>query len=276
MNEDYFYQRPHHNLFNKFFYSKFMKTYNPLHEWRSYHPLNHVRLANWYGEPPHATWVDGSIDYTYQKYNNVRSGHFHQHENRKNKPFKKKNGGDMVRGSTPRQPTYVYSYFPKGCQREIYNYRKCISDKKNQEQCFDQKINIMEICPKWALESLRENKRFLMRATLIDNQTYRRAMKVSEYNKGRSLKDIKADPAQETKKIRGEAWWADDRYHPATYPSPDHNTNYNLGEGIIYNDVLGGNRAQVTYERRDKFAKQSYDTLKRQVDEGEISLGDKK
>ena len=47
----------------------------------------------------------------------------------------------------------------------------------------NEKINIMEVCPKWTLELLREKKRNLMRATLIDNQTYRRAMEVSEYVK---------------------------------------------------------------------------------------------
>lgn len=275
MNEDYFYQRPHHNMFNKFFYSRFMKRYNPLHEWRSFHPLYRVRLANWYGEPPHASWVDGSIDYTYEKYNNVRSGHFHMHENKKNKPFKKVDGGNKSRNGFPRNPVYAQVPIPKGCNREIHKYKTCFANKKNQSECFDQKINVMEICPKWVLELLREQKRYLMRATLIDNQTYKRAMKVSDYNRDRSLSDIKDDPSKEVHNYRGEAWWADDRYHPAIYPSPDQNTNFNLGENIVYNDVLGGNRVQLIYDRRDKFRKDSYDHLKKQVDDGEITLGDK-
>ncbi len=55
-NEDYFIQRPHHNLFNKFFYSDFMKRNNPFHEPRTFHPLQHVRLAPWYNMPPLTTW----------------------------------------------------------------------------------------------------------------------------------------------------------------------------------------------------------------------------
>lgn len=55
-SEDYFIQRPHHNLFNKFYYSDVMKKINPFHEPRTYHPYHHVRLAPWYGAPPLSTW----------------------------------------------------------------------------------------------------------------------------------------------------------------------------------------------------------------------------
>jgi hypothetical protein len=263
INEDFFYQRPHHNLFNKIYFSDFMKRYNPLHEWRSPHPYYHVRMAKWYGKAPQATWVDGSIDYTYNKYNQNTIGHFHLHENRKNKPFKRRDGGDKIPefAQKPLYPTYAYEYYPKGCGKEVNKYKRCVSDKKDASKCIDQKINIMEICPKWVLEALRERKKVLMRATLIDNETYRRAMKVSEYNKHRSLRDIKADVKGE-RNIRGDGYLSDDRYNPTKYPSPDHNTNVNLGNQIIYNDILGGNKIENINSERKVFSTNTYDNLK--------------
>jgi len=189
--EDYFIQRPHHNLFNKFFYSKFMKTYNPFHEPRTFVPLQHIRMAPWYNEAPATSWVDGIIDYTYNKENINSIGHFHMHENRKNKPNKVYNGGDRVPFKTSFiTPTYVPVYLPKGCANEIKIYKDCVREKGQAQSCVDEKINIMEVCPKWALELLKERKRARMRATLIDNQTYRRAMEVADYNIGRSVSHL--------------------------------------------------------------------------------------
>lgn len=262
-SEDYFNQRPHHNFLNKIFYSDIMKRYNPLHEWRTSHPLYHLRLANWYGTPPHASWVDGIIDYTYSKYNTNTIGHFHMHEDRKNKPFKQVTGGDKTFAKANFiAPGYSYVYYPKGCGREIKTYKECISNNRAEvNNCLDKKINIMEVCPKWVLETLRERKKFLMRATLIDNQTYRRAMKVSEYNKDRTLKDIKEDVKSQPA-LRSDSYWSDDRYNPTIYPSPDHNTNVNLGDNLVYSDILGGNRVPSIYEQRNIYMKNKFDVLK--------------
>jgi hypothetical protein len=113
------------------------------------------------------------------------------HENRKNKPNKTANGGDRVpMKQSFLYPTYVPIYYPKGCANEIQIYKNCVRDSGKAEMCMNEKINIMEVCPKWSLELLREKKRTLMRTTLIDNQTYRRAMEVSDYNQGRSMKDL--------------------------------------------------------------------------------------
>jgi hypothetical protein len=48
----------------------------------------------------------------------------------------------------------------------------------------------MEVCPEHVLEGLREKKKWYMRAKLIDNDTYRRAMEVSDYNKSRSVSEL--------------------------------------------------------------------------------------
>ena len=123
----------------------------------------------------------------------------------------------------------------------------------------------MEVCPKWVLETLREIKRFAMRATLIDNQTYRREMKVSDYNQGRSLRAIKKENLTEPE-IRSDSYWSDDRYNPTVYPAPDQNTNVNLGNHVIYNDVLGGNRIEMAYKERDSYKSTPYTEIKEIAD----------
>lgn len=148
--------------------------------------------------------------------------------------------------------------------REINQYKACVKTHK-KEECFDQKINIMEVCPKWVLETLREKKRFAMRATLIDNQTYRRAMKVSDYNKGRTLKSIRKEQINDPE-IRSDGYWSDDRYNPTVYPAPDHFTNVNLGNDVIYNDVLGGNRIENTYKEREQYKSTPYNEIKEIAD----------
>ena len=191
--EDYYYQKPWYNVVNYVIYSDFMKKYNPFVEPRSYDALRYIRQAPWYGETPRTTWVDGIIDYTYYKHNNKTIGHFDMHENRKNKPFKDFKGGNTAFNQhIPfKYPTLQPIYCPRGCSQEIKKYKSCVIAKKDSKKCFDEKINVMEICPKWALELYRERKRIHLRNVLIDNTTYRRAMSVSPYNQGRSLTDIK-------------------------------------------------------------------------------------
>lgn len=247
--EEWFNQRPHHNLFNKFFYSNLWKTIYPFHETRDFSVLERQRSAEWYGSAPQGTWVDGVIDYTYNKHNVNSIGHFHMHENRKNKPNKSREiGGDKTHFLLT-HPTFKPIIFPKGCNREIIKYQKCIEE--GGKNCTEQKINIVEICPKWCLEKLREFKKFYMKAAVIDNNTYRRAMKVEDYNKDRSLADLTNKNAH-LRKIRRDGYWSDDRYNPIVYPSPDQNTNIVFGDEIIYSDIIGGNRiAKITKEREN-------------------------
>jgi hypothetical protein len=60
----------------------------------------------------------------------------------------------------------------------------------SQEACFNDKISIMEVCPDHVLEGLREKKKWYLRAEMIDNDTYKRAMTVSDYNRGKSVSDL--------------------------------------------------------------------------------------
>lgn len=75
-------------------------------------------------------------------------------------------------------------------------------------------------------------------------------MKMSSHNEGRSLKDIKDDMKTQSN-IRGDSYWSDDRYNPTLYPTADQNSNINLGNSVVYNDTLGGNKkVQLIQDRR--------------------------
>jgi hypothetical protein len=88
--------------------------------------------------------------------------------------------------------TLIPSFIPRGCYREIRKYQLCAAaaGSTKDEVCFNDKINIMEVCPDHVLEGLREKKKWYLRAEVIDNETYKRAMVVGDYNKGRSVSDL--------------------------------------------------------------------------------------
>lgn len=97
---------------------------------------------------------------------------------------------------------------PRGCQREIRKYKKCLG-QKDKEACFPEKVGIMEVCPDHVLYGFREMKKWYKRAELIDNDTYRRAMSVSDYNRGRSVSDLELTVWEEgtADKLRSESTW---------------------------------------------------------------------
>lgn len=249
-SEDYFNQRPHHDFFNRIFYSRAWKKWAPFHEKRDLTILERQRGSEMFGAAPQGTWVDGVLDYTYNKHNITSIGHFHMHENRKNKPQKDKRIGGDATNKQLLYPEYAVIPFPKGCQKEIRKFNNC--DKNGNSDCTKEKIDVIEICPKWCVEKLREAKKQLLKETVIDNNTYRKAMNIEDYNKGRTLRDLK-DKNAHLRKIRPDGYYADDRYNPVFYPSADNNTNTNLGEDIIFNDVLGGNRVEYINEERKKY-----------------------
>jgi hypothetical protein len=66
-------------------------------------------------------------------------------------------------------------------RRALGAFRKC-SSFFAKEECKEEQDNIMEICPTWAIESLREKKRHQTKCDAIDRNQYLRAMAVSDYN----------------------------------------------------------------------------------------------
>jgi len=86
----------------------------------------------------------------------------------------------------------------------------------------------MEVCPDHVLEGLREKKKWYLRAESIDNETYRRAMEVSDYNRGRSVSDLKLKTWDYGTTLRTESTWEDDRYNPTKFSHPHRNDNVNF------------------------------------------------
>lgn len=88
----------------------------------------------------------------------------------------------------------------------------------------------MEVCPDHVLEGLREKKKWYLRAEVIDNETYRRAMTVGEYNRSRSVKDLELKSWDYGKSLRSDSLWEDDRYNPTKYSHPHRYDNVNFPE----------------------------------------------
>ena len=97
---------------------------------------------------------------------------------------------------------------PRGCYREIRKFQTCAS-KNGSDACNNEKISIMEVCPDHVLEGLREKRKWFLRAEAIDNQTYKRAMAVSDYNRNRSVSDleIKDWSFGHPKNLRSNSTW---------------------------------------------------------------------
>lgn len=99
----------------------------------------------------------------------------------------------------------------------------------------------MEVCPDHVLEGLREKKKWYLRAEVIDNETYKRAMQVSDFNKGRSVSDLQLKTWDYGKggNLRSDSLWQDDRYNPVKYPHPHRYDNVNF-PNQEYKDIFGG------------------------------------
>jgi len=124
-------------------------------------------------------------------------------------------------------------------------------------------MSIMEVCPDHVLELLREKKKWMLRAEVIDNDTYRRAMSVSDFNRGRSVSDLKLKTWEYgmAHNLRSDSLYQDDRYLPQKFSHPHRRDNVNFPEQE-YSDFFGGTMgtaAAADYEKNriDVFSDQS-------------------
>ena len=158
--------------------------------------------------------------------------------------------------------TLQHNMIPKGCLREIRRFQACASDSsQNASACQDKKLSIMEVCPNHILEGLAEKKKWYARAEVIDNETYRRAMEVSDFNRGRSISDLKLKTWDYGQTLRSDSLYEDDRYVPTKFSHPHRNDNVNFPEQE-YKDIFGGTvgqakSAEMEKHRMDLFSDQS-------------------
>jgi hypothetical protein len=125
----------------------------------------------------------------------------------------------------------------------------------------------MEVCPDHVLEGLREKKKWYLRAEVIDNQTYKRAMQVSDYNRGRSVSDLQLKTWEYGKgsNLRSDSVWQDDRYNPTKYSHPHRYDNVNFPEQE-YKDIFGGTLGQQE-EREKEFYQLGFDGKSKAINE---------
>lgn len=111
----------------------------------------------------------------------------------------------------------------------------------------------MEVCPDHILEGLREKRKWYLRAEAIDNSTYKRAMEVSDYNKGKSVSDLvlKDWSFGHPSNLHSGTTWQDDRYDPTKYPHAHRYDNVNFPEQE-YKDVFGGTMGAAATAEREK------------------------
>jgi len=182
--------KPHYNWGNKFIHSDLYKKFNPVRQRYEFKPHEIVQAPFYFGHIPQLSWVYGNLDYSFNKYHRHYQAHDDWYPDRKGKTLGHKNGGFCQPNmKNSKFMTLQPSNIPRGCYREIKRYQSCAAEH-GSNSCTNEKISIMEVCPDHVLEGLREKRKWFLRAEAIDNQTYKRAMKVSDYNKGRTVSDL--------------------------------------------------------------------------------------
>jgi len=227
---EYYYQNYHHNFFNQIIHSQLFKMINPLRTQNEVSLYGKRSMPLFFGQIPHTKWQYLSLDYSFDKHNPFNPNDNEMHMDKRNKFLGHLNGGtEDVFGRVPVYLNLQHYSIPRGCLREITKYTKC-REQNSKEECFQEKVNIMEICPLHILENLRHKKRNELRAQKIDNNTYRRAMEISKYNKGRTVSDLEIKNWFYSYTLRPDSYWADDRYDPKKYPHLNRNDNVNFPE----------------------------------------------
>ena len=165
----YYWQKPHYNLANKIVHSDPYKKLFPWRQRYEWSPNTLVQLPTMFGNAPQITWLWGNLDYSLQKKHRHIQAHDEWYPDRKSKTLGSEIGGQHnYNGLQSTGLTLRPSQIPKGCHREIRTFNNCKADK-DEAQCFNEKISIMEVCPDFVLEGLREKKKWALRAELIDN-----------------------------------------------------------------------------------------------------------
>lgn len=274
---EYFYQKPHYDFANKILHSSTYKKLNPLRTYYDFQPERMVAMPMFFGQYPQFSWLYGNLDYSFKKYHRHYQTHDEWYPDRKNKSLGFKQGGFCDKSlRNPKYMTLIGVPAPRGCAKEIRNYHLC-KENKGAEQCFNEKISIMEVCPDHALEGLRERKKWYLRAKTIDNQTYRRAMTVSDYNKGRSVSDLKLKDWSygSFQKMRTGSYWSDDRYNPTVYRHPHRSDTVNFPD-LEYKDVFGGNWGQKAEKEKEQHKLHFWGQKSRAMIEVDEKLEEKK
>ena len=114
-------------------------------------------------------------------------------------------------------PVITSGKYPRGCTRAIQTFERC--QMINGAKLCNQEANeILNVCPKWTVDDMVTKKKFKLKVIGIQNELYRRVLKVSNYNKGRSVADLEDKTWLDGTRthLRPDTMWADDRYATIT------------------------------------------------------------
>ena len=244
-NPQYYYQGPISNFLNKIFHSKAYMKLNPLRRHYEYDPEEPQIMASVRRVVPPLSWKYGSIDYTTNKLNKTPMKDdmdWNPMDDKSTPPGAKSHGHLNESEDSPFNGYPVYYQHPivRGCAKEIHKFTLCAEKGSSTNNCYNERINVMEVCPYFELQKLKEFRKLMLRAEVIDNMTYRRAMEVSDYNKGRTVSDIRYHNAE---KLKPDSYYSDDRYqaHKISHPHRDDVHNFPEHE---YADMYGGTVGQ--------------------------------
>jgi hypothetical protein len=250
---EYFWQKGHYNLGNSVIHSDLYKKLNPIRARYDYTPNDYTQMPFFLGVVPQFYWLYGNLDYSFHKYHRHYQAHDDWYPDRKNKTLGHKNGSQCQPNmKNSKYMTLIPNFIPRGCYKEIRKYQICAA-KDGADSCFQDKISIMEVCPDHVLDALREKKKWYLRAEMIDNDTYKRAMTVSDFNKGRSVSELKLKTWAHGKNgnLRSDSFWQDDRYDPTKYAHNHRYDNVNFPEQE-FKDFFGGTIGTAESEEYEK------------------------
>lgn len=252
---EYYWQKPHYNWGNAVVHSDLYKKINPIRARYDYCANDYTQMPFYLGVVPQFWWLYGNLDYSLNKYHKHYQAHDDWMPDRKNKTLGAKQGGmNQPNMKNSKYMTLIPNFMPRGCYREVRKYQECAATVgKEFEKCVQQKVAIMEVCPAHVLEALREKKKHMLRAEVIDNETYRRAMQVSDFNRGKSVSDLQLKTWEygTMQNLRSDTLYQDDRYDPTKFSHPHRYDNVNFPEQE-YKDFFGGTMGQKEGEERDK------------------------
>lgn len=119
--------------------------------------------------------------------------------------------------------TISHEMYPVACVRKVKKYDRC-KMINGEEKCNEEGIDLLQTCPNFTLDQMRKNKLLKQSNRLTQISEYHEAMKVSDYNKDRTVNDVDDSKRYEhgmRKNLRPDTFWADGRYVNVTQEEID-------------------------------------------------------
>jgi hypothetical protein len=62
---------------------------------------------------------------------------------------------------------------PRGCQRQLHFFNRCLNIHGNSKNCQNEAANIINLCPSFALEDFKQGKLYREKVLAIDERVYK-------------------------------------------------------------------------------------------------------